>query len=223
MKQCLLSKRGTEKKQRGMGGERQEQGCCEHASSSLPFVQRIHLDIRVGEHDLDAAIAQAKDKVNEVSFKLEHLIEQIEQIVKEQNYQRVSLLIQLILSLPARKAILESKPPNQGKNKLPVPPSFSLSLDCVARREWGGSSLSLSAGPGAAPGRGTGAHSPWGASLQNEYMRASKHTRIFEEAQNSHLGNHNFVLVTFRAFRITVLSRLWSDVGPKLLLHSITL
>ncbi|XP_004847511.1 transmembrane emp24 domain-containing protein 11-like [Heterocephalus glaber] len=49
---------------------------------------RIHLDIRVGEHDLDAAIAQAKDKVNEVTFKLEHLIEQIEQILKEQNYQR---------------------------------------------------------------------------------------------------------------------------------------
>uniref|UniRef100_M3YIE2 GOLD domain-containing protein n=1 Tax=Mustela putorius furo TaxID=9669 RepID=M3YIE2_MUSPF len=49
---------------------------------------RIHLEIRVGQHDLDAAIAQAKDKVNEVSFKLEHLIEQIEQIVKEQNYQR---------------------------------------------------------------------------------------------------------------------------------------
>uniref|UniRef100_A0A2K6S984 GOLD domain-containing protein n=1 Tax=Saimiri boliviensis boliviensis TaxID=39432 RepID=A0A2K6S984_SAIBB len=49
---------------------------------------RIHLDIRVGEHDLDAAIAQAKDKVNELTFQLEHLIEQIEQIVKEQNYQR---------------------------------------------------------------------------------------------------------------------------------------
>ncbi|XP_029788806.1 transmembrane emp24 domain-containing protein 11 [Suricata suricatta] len=49
---------------------------------------RIHLEIRVGQHDLDAAVAQAKDKVNEVSFKLEHLIEQIEQIVKEQNYQR---------------------------------------------------------------------------------------------------------------------------------------
>ncbi|XP_027455493.1 transmembrane emp24 domain-containing protein 11 [Zalophus californianus] len=49
---------------------------------------RIHLEIRVGQHNLDAAIAQAKDKVNEVSFKLEHLIEQIEQIVKEQNYQR---------------------------------------------------------------------------------------------------------------------------------------
>ncbi|XP_047421720.1 transmembrane emp24 domain-containing protein 11-like [Sciurus carolinensis] len=49
---------------------------------------RIHLDIRVGEHDLDAAKAQAKDKVNEVTFKLEHLTEQIEQILKEQNYQR---------------------------------------------------------------------------------------------------------------------------------------
>uniref|UniRef100_A0A2K5QG19 GOLD domain-containing protein n=1 Tax=Cebus imitator TaxID=2715852 RepID=A0A2K5QG19_CEBIM len=49
---------------------------------------RIHLDIRVGEHDLDSAIAQAKDKVNELTFELEHLIEQIEQIVKEQNYQR---------------------------------------------------------------------------------------------------------------------------------------
>ncbi|XP_075399723.1 transmembrane emp24 domain-containing protein 11-like [Tenrec ecaudatus] len=49
---------------------------------------RIHLDVRVGEHDLDAAIAQAKDKVNEVSFKLEHLIEQMEQIIREQNYRR---------------------------------------------------------------------------------------------------------------------------------------
>lgn len=47
--------------------------------------------MRVGEHDLDAAIAQAKDKVNKVSFKLEHLIEEMEQIVREQNYQRVSL------------------------------------------------------------------------------------------------------------------------------------
>ncbi|XP_069449430.1 transmembrane emp24 domain-containing protein 11 isoform X2 [Ovis canadensis] len=57
-------------------------------SISLHIHLRVHLDIRVGEHDLDAAITQAKDKVNEVSFKLEHLIEQIEQIVKEQNYQR---------------------------------------------------------------------------------------------------------------------------------------
>ncbi|XP_062069177.1 transmembrane emp24 domain-containing protein 11-like [Lepus europaeus] len=49
---------------------------------------RIHLDIRVGEHNLDEVITQAKDRVNEVTFKLEHLMEQIEQILKEQNYQR---------------------------------------------------------------------------------------------------------------------------------------
>ncbi|GAB1289972.1 Vomeronasal 2, receptor 15 [Apodemus speciosus] len=63
-------------------------------SNSTQFVSfggsklRIHLDIRVGEHDLDAAIVQAKDKVNEVTFKLQHLIEQVEQILKEQDYQR---------------------------------------------------------------------------------------------------------------------------------------
>ncbi|KAG8508622.1 Transmembrane emp24 domain-containing protein 11 [Galemys pyrenaicus] len=51
---------------------------------------RVHLDILVGEHDLDAAIAQAKDKVKEVSFKLQHLMEQVEQILREQHYQRVS-------------------------------------------------------------------------------------------------------------------------------------
>ncbi|XP_072473163.1 transmembrane emp24 domain-containing protein 11-like [Notamacropus eugenii] len=49
---------------------------------------RIHLDIRVGEHDLAAAIAQAKDKVHQVNYELEHLTEQIEQIIKEQSYQR---------------------------------------------------------------------------------------------------------------------------------------
>lgn len=87
-------------------------------SSFLLFVQRIHLDIRVGEHDLDAAIAQAKDKVNEVTFKLEHLIEQIEQILKEQNYQRVSLPTQLILSLPARNTFLNTKLQDQGINCL---------------------------------------------------------------------------------------------------------
>lgn len=84
-----------------------ERATWKRASSLLPCAQRIHLDIRVGEHDLDAAITQAKDKVNEVSFKLEHLIEQIEQIVKEQNYQRVSLPNQLTPSLPARKRILD--------------------------------------------------------------------------------------------------------------------
>ena len=116
MKEYLLSERcrGWGTGEKGRTGRTQwgknkenERATWKHVSSLLLFVQRIHLDIRVGEHDLDAAITQAKDKVNEVSFKLEHLIEQIEQIVKEQNYQRVSLPNQLTPPLPARNIILD--------------------------------------------------------------------------------------------------------------------
>ncbi|OXB78802.1 UNVERIFIED_CONTAM: hypothetical protein H355_011820 [Colinus virginianus] len=49
---------------------------------------RIHLDIRVGEHFLDEAVVQAKGKVNEVNVRIEHLLEQIHHISKEQNYER---------------------------------------------------------------------------------------------------------------------------------------
>lgn len=85
------------------------------ASSSSLFKQRIHLDIRVGEHDLDAAVAQAKDKVNEVTFKLEHLMEQIEQILKEQNYQRVSLPYSAYLISSCQEHISQHKAPGPGK------------------------------------------------------------------------------------------------------------
>ncbi|XP_069486438.1 transmembrane emp24 domain-containing protein 11-like [Ambystoma mexicanum] len=49
---------------------------------------RIHFDVQVGEHLLDETIVQAKDKVNEVTLRLEHLTEQIHHIIKEQNHQR---------------------------------------------------------------------------------------------------------------------------------------
>nr|XP_033788409.1 transmembrane emp24 domain-containing protein 11-like [Geotrypetes seraphini] len=49
---------------------------------------RIHLDIQVGEHLFDETIAQTKDKVNEVTLRIEHLIEEIQHIMKEQGYQR---------------------------------------------------------------------------------------------------------------------------------------
>ncbi|NWT50210.1 TMD11 protein, partial [Erythrocercus mccallii] len=49
---------------------------------------RIHLDIRVGEHFLDESTIQAKDKVNEVNVRLEHLIEQIHHVTREQDYER---------------------------------------------------------------------------------------------------------------------------------------
>lgn len=37
-------------------------------------------------------MVQAKDKVNEVNLRLEHLIEQIHHVSKEQNYERVCIL-----------------------------------------------------------------------------------------------------------------------------------
>ncbi|NXR84393.1 TMD11 protein, partial [Pycnonotus jocosus] len=49
---------------------------------------RMHLDIRVGEHFLDESAIRAKDKVDEVSVRLEHLIEQIYHVTREQDYER---------------------------------------------------------------------------------------------------------------------------------------
>lgn len=165
---CSERGRGDRKEwghEEGRRAER-ERTSSEPVPSFLLFTQRIHLDIRVGEHDLDAAIAQAKDKVNEVSFKLEHLIEQIEQIVKEQNYQRVGLPIQLIPPLPARNVILQTKPPKQGKNKLPVSRAFS-ELE-LQRHAGGGGGWSFPVHGTVSPSRGV--------SSQNEYIRAATHS-----------------------------------------------
>lgn len=51
----------------------------------------MHLDIRVGEHFLDESAIQAKDKVDEVNVRLEHLIEQIYHVTREQDYERVCM------------------------------------------------------------------------------------------------------------------------------------
>lgn len=55
----------------------------------LFFLQRVHLDIQVGEHANDYAEIAAKDKLSELQLRVRQLLEQIEQIQKEQNYQRV--------------------------------------------------------------------------------------------------------------------------------------
>lgn len=49
---------------------------------------RVHLDIQVGEHTNDYAQIAAKDKLSELQLRVRQLIEQVEQIQKEQNYQR---------------------------------------------------------------------------------------------------------------------------------------
>lgn len=54
------------------------------------FLQRIHLDIQVGEHANDYQEIAAKDKLTELQLRIRQLLDQVEQISKEQNYQRVS-------------------------------------------------------------------------------------------------------------------------------------
>ena len=58
----------------------------------LPFFsfQRVHLEILVGEHANDYAQIAAKDKLTELQLRMRQLLDQIDQITKEQAYQRVS-------------------------------------------------------------------------------------------------------------------------------------
>ncbi|KAJ7370366.1 Transmembrane emp24 domain-containing protein 4 [Desmophyllum pertusum] len=49
---------------------------------------RIHLDIQVGEHANDYQEIAAKDKLTELQLRIRQLLDQVEQISREQNYQR---------------------------------------------------------------------------------------------------------------------------------------
>lgn len=49
---------------------------------------RVHLDIQVGEHAIDYANVAQKEKLSELQLRIHQLLEQVEQITKEQNYQR---------------------------------------------------------------------------------------------------------------------------------------
>ncbi|CAK8692192.1 unnamed protein product [Clavelina lepadiformis] len=49
---------------------------------------RIHLDIQVGENANDYTQIAAKDKLTELQLRVRQLIDQVQQIQKEQNYQR---------------------------------------------------------------------------------------------------------------------------------------
>lgn len=60
---------------------------------------RVHLDIQVGEHTVDYAQVAQQEKLTELQLRIRQLLNQVDQITKEQNYQRVSM--QLLLTLPA--------------------------------------------------------------------------------------------------------------------------
>ena len=58
----------------------------------LCHIQRVHLDISIGEHAVDYAQIAAKEKLNELQLRIRQLLDQIEQITKEQAYQRVYII-----------------------------------------------------------------------------------------------------------------------------------
>lgn len=64
----------------------------------LPL-QRVHFDIQVGEHAIDYANVAQKEKLTELQLRVRQLLDQVDQIAKEQNYQRVRNLA-LILIIP---------------------------------------------------------------------------------------------------------------------------
>ena len=60
---------------------------------------RVHLDIQVGEHAINYADVAQKEKLSELQLRVRQLLDQVEQITKEQNYQRVSQTFKVILGV----------------------------------------------------------------------------------------------------------------------------
>lgn len=64
---------------------------CLYSNSSAWFGGgnlRVHLDIEVGEHAVDYNELAGKEKLTELQLRVRQLLDQVEQISKEQNYQR---------------------------------------------------------------------------------------------------------------------------------------
>uniref|UniRef100_A0A803JEV7 Transmembrane p24-trafficking protein 4 n=1 Tax=Xenopus tropicalis TaxID=8364 RepID=A0A803JEV7_XENTR len=70
-----------------------EHQICLHSNSTrMSFFAggklRVHLDIQIGEHTNNYPEIAAKDKLTELQLRVRQLLDQVEQIQKEQNYQR---------------------------------------------------------------------------------------------------------------------------------------
>ncbi|XP_065304746.1 transmembrane emp24 domain-containing protein eca [Dermacentor albipictus] len=64
---------------------------CLYSNSSSWFSGsqlRVHLDIQVGEHAVDYGSVARKEKLTELQLRVRQLLDQVDQITKEQNYQR---------------------------------------------------------------------------------------------------------------------------------------
>jgi len=53
----------------------------------------VHLSVRVGESANDYQEIAAKDKLSDLQLRVRQLLDQVDQISKEQTYQRVSLFL----------------------------------------------------------------------------------------------------------------------------------
>merc|ERR1712168_752418 len=68
-----------------------EHSICLNSNSTAWFgggQLRVHLDIQVGEHANNYQEIAAKDKLTELQLRMRQLLDQIDQITKEQAYQR---------------------------------------------------------------------------------------------------------------------------------------
>lgn len=54
---------------------------------------RVHLDIQVGEHAINYGEVVQKEKLSELQLRIRQLLDQVQQITKEQNYQRVTRIL----------------------------------------------------------------------------------------------------------------------------------
>uniref|UniRef100_A0A8C3CJP6 Transmembrane p24 trafficking protein 4 n=1 Tax=Cairina moschata TaxID=8855 RepID=A0A8C3CJP6_CAIMO len=77
----------------GWGGSGRVHQICLHSNSTRMALfaggkLRVHLDIQVGEHTNNYPEIAAKDKLTELQLRARQLLDQVEQIQKEQNYQR---------------------------------------------------------------------------------------------------------------------------------------
>jgi len=50
------------------------------------------LDIQVGDQAIDYAQVAQKEKLSDLQLRIRQLVEQVEQIIKEQSYQRVNMI-----------------------------------------------------------------------------------------------------------------------------------
>ncbi|KAK4472623.1 hypothetical protein MN116_003858 [Schistosoma mekongi] len=50
---------------------------------------RVHLDIQVGDHALNYQEIATKDRLNDIQLRVRQLLDQVQSIAKDQNYQRV--------------------------------------------------------------------------------------------------------------------------------------